>query len=68
MRGGVTHRQGLTGVLSCHELNLHSNVPHRALAAAEVQTLRVNIEEVPGRQKGDQAEIEREAELRDSVT
>lgn len=43
----VAHRQSLAGVLSCHELNLDSNVPHWALATAEVQTLWVNIEQVP---------------------
>lgn len=43
----MAHRQSLTGVFSCHELNLDSDVSHRALAAAEVQTLWVNIEQIP---------------------
>jgi len=58
----ATHRQSLTGILSRHELNLHGDVPHGALTAAEVQTLWVNIEQVPERQKGCKAEDERERE------
>lgn len=43
----VAHRQSLTGVLCCHELNLDSDVPHWALTTAEVQTFWVNIEQIP---------------------
>ena len=43
----VTHLQSLTWVLCGHELNLHSDVSHGPLTTAEVQTLWVNIEEIP---------------------
>lgn len=43
----VTHGHGLAGILSCHELHLHCNVPHRTLTATEVDSLRVNVQQVP---------------------
>lgn len=45
--GPATDRQGLAGVLACHVLHSHSEVSHGALAAAEVEAVRVHIEQVP---------------------
>lgn len=47
--GPATDRQGLAGVLACHILHSHSEVAHGALAAAEVEAMRVHIEQVPVR-------------------
>lgn len=45
--GLATDRQGLAGVLACHVLHSHGEVAHGALAAAEVEAVRVHIEQVP---------------------
>lgn len=45
--GPATDRQGLAGVLARHVLHSHGEVAHRALAAAEVEALRVHVEQVP---------------------
>ena len=45
--GPGTDRQGLAGVLARHVLHSHGEVAHGALAAAEVEAMRVHVEQVP---------------------
>lgn len=44
-----TDRQGLALVFPCHVLDAHGQVTHRALATAEIETVWVHEEQVPGR-------------------
>lgn len=48
-QGPRTDRQGLALVFPCHVLDAHGQVTHRALATAEIETVRVHEEQVPGR-------------------
>lgn len=45
--GPATDRQGLAGVLACHVLHSHGEVSHGALATAEVEAVRVHVQQVP---------------------
>lgn len=47
-QGTATDRQGLAGVLARHELDADDEVAHRALAAAEIEAVRVHVQQVPG--------------------
>lgn len=48
-QGHCTDRQGLALVFTCHVLDPHGQVAHRALATAEIEAVWVHEEQVPGR-------------------
>lgn len=48
-QGHCTDRQGLALVFTCHVLDPHGQVPHRALATAEIEAVWVHEEQVSGK-------------------